>query len=150
VDDETYNEYIEREGENDRREVERERRAKHLSPESKKTLVYLATPYTDDDPYIMEKRFRRASTAAARLMQIGLHVFSPISHTHPIASLGGLPRGWEYWRQYDLAILSCCARMIVYKQPGWDRSKGVASEIAIAQKLGIPVEYMEDDREVDR
>ena len=47
----------------------------------KKTLVYLAVPYSHPDTAIRELRFYEANVAAAKLMQVGWLVFSPISHT---------------------------------------------------------------------
>lgn len=109
------------------------------------SLVYLACPYTHPDPDVMEKRFRIANRAAHKLMNIGLFVFSPISHTHPIAKEGNLPREWDYWKGYDTTMIARCQKMIVVKAEGWEDSKGVRAEIAIAEQLGIYVEYMEVD-----
>jgi hypothetical protein len=105
-------------------------------------LVYLATPYTHPDPSVMESRFDAACRIAGRLMADGELVFSPIAHTHPIAVCCELPRHWEFWAKYDRAILATCARVVVAMLPGWDQSKGVAAEIAIAQELSVPVEYL--------
>jgi hypothetical protein len=107
-----------------------------------RTLVYLAVPYSDDDPSVREWRFEQANLAASVMMRAGLHVFSPISHTHPIAKAGTLPLGWDFWEGYDRAILQTCAAMVVLKLPGWERSAGVAGEIKIAGELGIPVSYV--------
>jgi hypothetical protein len=52
-------------------------------------------------PEMRTKRFWQAAAAAGKLMQLGLLVFSPISHTHPIAVGCELPTGWDYWRKYD-------------------------------------------------
>lgn len=108
-----------------------------------KTLVYLATPYSHEDPAMREGRFNVVNRVASRLMSEGLHVFSPISHTHPIAVAGELPTGWDFWEPYDRAILSVCASVIVLRQPGWMESLGVAAEIAIANELGLPIEYID-------
>ncbi len=108
-----------------------------------KTLVYLATPYSHPDPEIREWRFRRVNKLAARLMREGLHVYSPISHTHPIAVAGDLPKGWDYWEQHDRAILACCCRVIVFRQEGWLQSAGVQAEIGIAKELRLPIDYVD-------
>jgi dCTP diphosphatase len=42
-------------------------------------------------------------------------------------------------------MLSKCDRVIVLKLPGWENSKGVAAEIARAEELGLPIEWMEMD-----
>lgn len=107
-----------------------------------KTLVYLATPYSHDDPAVRHARFDAVNRMAAFLMREGHHIFSPISHTHPIAEAGDLPRDWNYWQSYDRAILRACSAMIVFTQEGWQSSRGVTAEIAIARELGIPVEYI--------
>lgn len=114
----------------------------------KKTLIYLATPYSDPDPDVRQRRFDVVNRVAADLMRDGLHIFSPISHTHPIALVGDLPKGWEFWQQYDRAIIACCCKLIVLRQPGWEDSVGVKVEIGIAREVGIPVEYLDIRREV--
>lgn len=106
-----------------------------------KTLIYLATPYSHPNEEVRESRFRAVNIYAAILMRRGLHIFSPISHTHPIAMAGGLPTDWKFWRDYDYAILSMCCKLIVMKLPGWEESKGIKGEIEIAIDLGIPIEY---------
>jgi hypothetical protein len=108
------------------------------------TLVYLATPYSHpQDPTVCAKRFEEVNRAASVLMRRGLHIYSPISHTHPIALAGGLPGDWEYWNSYCRAILNVCGSMIVLMQPGWQDSKGVREEIAIAVEMGLKIEYMD-------
>lgn len=107
-------------------------------------LIYLAVPYSHPDPAVRQERFEKVNSMAARLMQAGYLIFSPISHTHPIALAGGLPTGWEYWQAYDRAVLKSCSAMLVYALHGWRESKGVAGEIAIAQELGIPVRYVDE------
>lgn len=110
---------------------------------NKGELIYLACPYTHKDPKVMEERFRAVSKLAAAFMSEGFYIFSPISHTHPIAIEGDLPRGWEYWEGYDRTIIKACKGLWVFKLPGWKQSTGVQAEIKIAEELGIPVEYIE-------
>ncbi len=108
-------------------------------------FIYLATPYTHKDYQTMVARFQMVNKVAAKLMAEGKYIFSPISHTHPIADAGELPRGWEYWEGYDRRILQTCTKIIVLRLPGWDVSKGVQSEIKIGQEMGIPIEYIDYD-----
>lgn len=105
-------------------------------------LTYLAVPYSHQDALVRLWRFEMANTAAARLMGAGEFVFSPISHTHPIALAGNLPLGWDYWEAYDRAILQSCGKIVVLMLPGWEISKGIEGECNIARELGIPVEFM--------
>lgn len=114
-----------------------------------KTLIYLACPYSfngRDDSRARETRFQIVTQVAARLMGEGYSVFSPITHGHPMNTLGVMV-GWETWAAIDEAILSrCCKEMIVLTLDGWRESKGIAAEIAIAAKLGIPITYMDQPK----
>lgn len=107
-----------------------------------KTLIYLATPYSDPDPAVRKGRFDIVNRVAADLMRDGLHIFSPISHAHPIALAGNLPKCWEFWQEYDRAILAACAKMIVLMQDGWKTSVGVTAERKLATKMSICIDYM--------
>jgi len=106
-------------------------------------LVYLAVPYSHDDPHVRHERFIEANKAAGKLMQEGHHVFSPISHTHPIAVECDLPKGWDYWEAFDRAYMEHCHKIIVLCLDGWTESKGIAAELQIAYELGLAVEYLE-------
>ena len=109
----------------------------------RKQLIYLAGPYSSPDEFVRLGRFDALNAMAGRLMGLGFFIYSPISHTHPIATAGSLPLGWDFWEQYDRVILGCCERLLVYKLPGWEESKGVAAEIEIAKELGLPIDYIE-------
>ena len=108
-------------------------------------MIYLATPYTHPDRAVRLARFRAVNKAASLLMQQGHHVFSPISHSHPIAEEGGLPTSWDFWEKYDIEVLKMCSQVIVLMLDGWKESKGVAAEIEIAKSLGIGIVYAETD-----
>lgn len=108
-----------------------------------KSLIYLAVPYSHPDTSVRDQRFEAVNRVAARLMREGYHIFSPISHTHPIAMAGDLPTGWDFWEKYDTAILQCCQKLIVLRLDGWQQSAGVRGEIAIAIGLEIPIEYID-------
>jgi len=108
-----------------------------------KPLVYLAVPYSHPDPEIKEWRFAEVNKMTAKLMKQGIIVFSPISHCHSINKHNELPTDWEFWKHFDEAYLSCSNKLLVYKLEGWETSIGVTGEIKIANKLGIPIEYIE-------
>jgi hypothetical protein len=105
-------------------------------------LVYLATPYSHPDPAVRERRYREVTRVAAEMMRRGDLVFSPITHSHPIALEGGMPTDWQYWQAFDAAVLGACRKLAVLMQPGWIKSAGVAAEIRLAGKMGIPVEHL--------
>jgi hypothetical protein len=104
--------------------------------------VYLAPPYSHENPAVRELRFMRINEIAAMLMASGGHVYSPISHTHPIAEAGDLPQGWDFWEQYDRHFIEWCDSLYVYCADGWKESKGVNAEIQIARELGKPIVFM--------
>lgn len=106
-------------------------------------IIYLALPYNHEDPKVRKERFLAANRAASKLIQEGNHVFSPISHSHPIAEEGDLPRGWDYWQDYDRLMLSVCTKLVVLKLDGWEQSVGVAGEISIAEEMGLPIVYID-------
>jgi hypothetical protein len=105
-------------------------------------LTYLAVPYSHPDPAIRLARFKAANIAAGALMQQGEIVFSPISHTHPIAEECELPKGWEFWQAFDRAYLAQSRRLVVLCIDGWQESVGVSAEILIAKEMGLPVEFI--------
>ena len=107
-------------------------------------LVYVACPYSHNDPVVRAERFERANYYSARMMAAGLLVFSPISHTHQIALAGDLPKGWDFWERYDRAYLGICRAMVVLCLRGWEQSKGVQEEIKIMDDLKRPVWYIQD------
>lgn len=114
-------------------------------PKMKGELVYLASPYSHKDKAVMEERFRKVNKVAAKLMTMGMHVFAPISHTHPIALEGELPKGWDFWEAYDTAMISRCTSLIVVMLDGWKESVGVQAEIKIAKQYELPVSYVDEN-----
>lgn len=105
-------------------------------------LIYLATPYSHAEAEIRNHRFLEVNRVAASLMREGLHIYSPISHTHPIAMAGEMPKDWEFWQGYCLTMLQSCSKMVVLMQDGWRESVGVQAEINIARNIGMPIEFM--------
>lgn len=110
-------------------------------------IIYLASPYTHEDPAVMEERFCAVSRVAARLIRRGNVVFSPISHSHSIAQYG-LPKDWMFWKRFDTAFIERCTEMRILRLPGWKESKGVAEEYDIAMKRGLFVSFMDDEETI--
>jgi len=106
-------------------------------------LTYLAAPYSHKEHHIRVARFMLINKYAAKLMAEGRYLFSPISHTHPIAEAGVLPCYWLYWEGYDRVMIECCDDIIVLRLPGWETSIGVQAEIKISKELEIPIEYVD-------
>ncbi|MHB0978414.1 MAG: DUF1937 family protein [Minisyncoccota bacterium] len=108
------------------------------------SFIYLASPYSHSMPAVRELRFHQANAAAAWLMRQGHVVFSPISHSHPIAAY--LPEkqllDHKFWMAQDLGILTLASSLFVLMTPGWDKSKGMAAELLHAKKHNIQIEYL--------
>ena len=108
-----------------------------------KKLTYLACPYSHSSLDVRKQRFEAVTEVAASMMKSGEFVYSPITHSHPMAMAGELPGDWQFWREYDEAFLSCCKKMCVLMIDGWEESYGVRCEIELANtKYNIPVEYI--------
>lgn len=105
-------------------------------------VIYLASPYSHPAEAVRIQRFEEATFAAAALMRRGHVIFSPIVHHHPMVAFG-LPTVWDYWQRADEALLVRCDRLIILKLVGWEQSRGIKGEIEIADRHGIPVEYLE-------
>jgi len=100
---------------------------------SARLLCYLASPYTDAYPDVQTMRFELAALAAGQLIKQGYFVFSPITHTHPIAIHSTLPTDWQYWAEYDELMIRKCDLFVILTLDGWKESKGVQAELLIAR-----------------
>ena len=118
---------------------------------SKKLKIYLATPYSLVGTryrilgYLMEWiRFKRVTKVAARWMEEGFNIFSPITMSHPVGRClsSTASDDHEFWLGIDFAWIDCCDELWVYQQDGWKESYGVNKEIEYAQTHGIPVRYI--------
>jgi Domain of unknown function (DUF1937) len=99
-------------------------------------LSYLATPYSRY-PGGIEAAFMDAACLAARLLRIGVKVYSPICHTHPIAMCGNIdPLDHAIWMPFDEAMMRVCDMLIVAHMPSWETSKGIAMEVEHFEKAG--------------
>lgn len=103
------------------------------------TLAYLATPYSKY-PLGIEQAFVDAAKLAAKLLQSGLRVYSPIAHTHPLAIHGNIdPLDHEIWMPFDEAMMKACDVLIVAHMAGWSTSKGIDIEVKYFQKMKRPI-----------
>lgn len=109
-------------------------------------IIYLAGPYSHPMESVRIERFERLSRFAGLMLANGFWVYSPISHSHPIAmECPELGLSWDAWRTLDLAMLARCDAMWVLMLPGWKESSGVSAEIESATAAQIPVAYVVED-----
>ena len=106
--------------------------------------VYLSIPYS----WNPEVSFRVANEIAAELMAKGDIVFSPISHSHPIADHldAKLRTDSEWWMTQDLYWIQYCDELIVVDLVEYDgtrliqESRGVQREYQAAGDLGLDIQ----------
>lgn len=106
-------------------------------------LRYISSPYSHDDPWVREERYKEALDYCVKRMQLGEIIFSPVVHTHHINRML-TDKSAEFWMRQHTAILKSAKRVVVLMLDGWKYSKGVKEEISLAAKYGIPVEYVEN------
>lgn len=106
-------------------------------------LVYVATPYTKYEKG-HEAAFREACRCTAALIDIGYKVFSPISHTHPLAEfVTRLEKSTtDFWLGLDEPVMERCDVLVVVEMAGWRDSAGVARELAHFRARKAPINYM--------
>ncbi len=104
-----------------------------------KGLCYLATPYSKY-PKGVDQAFKDAANLAGSLLKLGVSVYSPICHTHPIAIYSNIdPLDHEIWLPFDHAMLDVCGVLLVAHMDGWKESRGIAYEIEYFTKYGKPI-----------
>jgi hypothetical protein len=102
-------------------------------------LAYLATPYSQYAAGI-EAAFADAARLASRLVGMGITVYSPVVHGHPLSIHGGLePRDHDLWLALDRPMMVRCDVLIVAQLPGWQESEGIAAEVDAFLHAGKPI-----------
>lgn len=105
-------------------------------------MIYVAAPYYDPDVSVIQKRMEVVYDFIGKRFKAGDHLVTPL-FMHEIAKRHALPGDYLYWEHYCLNVLKRCSKMIVLKMDGWDRSRGVAGEIAFCEANNIPYEFIE-------
>lgn len=108
-------------------------------------LVYLATPYSKYKKGI-EEAFKDTARLTAKLLRMGVKVYSPICHTHPIAVHGHIdPFDHDVWLPFDAAMMAKADAMLVAKMDGWSESRGIQHEIGVFGAAEKPIYYLNID-----
>jgi hypothetical protein len=105
--------------------------------------TYIASPYTDRSQEVEQDRYRAVRHFVSEYARRGRIVYSPILHFHDAARKHGLPTAAAFWKEHNATMLRHAERLVVYKLPGWDLSVGVAYEVDLAQKLHLPIDYID-------
>ena len=108
--------------------------------------IYLAIPYS----FNPELSFKIANKVCADLMSKGHVVFSPISHSHPVADHlpDNLRTDSDWWMSQDLPFVDWCEELHIINigENGAElieKSKGVQMEYAHAKTIGKPVKIID-------
>ncbi len=98
-------------------------------------MIYLASPYSDPDEQIVEKRYEAAAKATFWLLSRHAWVYSPIVHCHELAKKFRLPKEFDYWENYNKAMLRKADSLFILTEQGWFKSKGVQVEMFFSHEL---------------
>jgi hypothetical protein len=106
-------------------------------------MIYVAAPYTHADLNVVKQRMLVFANVMAKLIADGEHPVSPLmNHFLTDYVETSFPLTWDYWQEYSLALLKNCTEMYVITVDGWDQSTGVRAEIEMAERMLIPVTYL--------
>jgi hypothetical protein len=79
-------------------------------------------------------------------MAQGNIVFSPISHSHPIAQyIPEVVTDCNFWLNQDIPFLEFCDECVIIKVSGWAQSMGIQRERREAKRLGMPILKLTQD-----
>lgn len=106
------------------------------------TFWYLASLYTKH-PGGIDTAHREVCQLAAKLLEAGVPVFSPIAHTHTIGlhcKKGQFDH--DFWMEIDAPFMRTATGILVVTSPGWQGSRGIAHEIAYFEREGKTIVYL--------
>lgn len=104
-------------------------------------LIYLASPYTHEDPDVVEKRVFDTEAKFVELFNLGKFVFAPTLYCHAVSKTYALGGSYKIWRPFCLEMLRRCDKLCVLQLDGWDSSVGVLNEIRLARELHKIISY---------
>jgi len=106
--------------------------------------IYLAISYTG----MCESSYEQANKASVLILNQGLNVFSPITHSHPLTLLEGykVPHTWDYWQHIDYQFVDWCDELwVLIPKEGIEvlrKSTGVNAEIKYAKEHNKKVRFI--------
>lgn len=106
-------------------------------------MIYVASPYSSPILEAQQQRFEAAREFTRRAFKLGFAVFSPIVYAHEMARGNALPTDAQSWLVFNSQVLRHAEAMYVLRLTGWEKSKGVTTEIKQCTALFIPIVYYE-------
>lgn len=103
--------------------------------------IYLASPYTryPDGPAAATEKIE---IVTAKLLNLGIHSYSPIVFGHPLVRHGVDPDNVDLWNGFNDAMLEVCDCILVARMIGWQSSVGVQREIDFAKNHNVPLIFI--------
>ena len=109
-------------------------------------MIYLASPYTHDDPAVRHDRYWQATLCTAHFARAGIAIYCPIHYGHTLSTTHtGIPKTHEYWMSVCLPILRGAERLYVLTLPGWKESRGIKEELDEAEERNLHVCLVDED-----
>lgn len=103
------------------------------------TLAYLSTPFTKYREG-HELAFIHAADLTSRLIESGVHAFSPIVHGYPLSEHGNIdPLDAKFWLDFAELFMDRCDVLIVAHMTGWKDSDGIKYETEYFKRKGKPI-----------
>jgi len=114
-------------------------------------MIYLAAPYSHENPEIETRREKLATHYAMVLTIEGLNIYSPLTHgcalvREAIKNDIELGTNFEAWKSSCLEMVSKADELWYLKFDGWEESEGLKAEILHARKKCIPVKGMDEEQ----
>ncbi|MFQ5454144.1 MAG: DUF1937 family protein [Candidatus Zixiibacteriota bacterium] len=101
-------------------------------------MIYIASPYWDNDEAVRDARRAIAIKYSERLAKFGILNYSPLGYSSQ--HYKNVPE--KYWIAHGLKMIDACTEVHVMCLDGWDKSEGVIGEIEKAKQLNIPIKYI--------
>lgn len=102
----------------------------------KHKIWYLAHPYSNNE----QENYEKANQITTNLLDLGINVFSPVTHTHPLQ--GVEDNSYDFWMSIDKDFMDISHGLIL--APNWENSKGCIQEIKTFQNQDKPIVRYED------
>jgi hypothetical protein len=105
-------------------------------------MIYLASPYSHENPGIMAGRFEVTRQFVAYALKRDVPLFSPIVYCHQFVQyeMGTSANDWHFFNRH---MMMACDAIWVLKLEGWQTSRGVRQEVEFFQARGIEAEFKE-------
>jgi hypothetical protein len=104
-----------------------------------KITVYIAGPFRGETPWLIEQNIRHAECVALSVARLGAIPLCP--HTMYRFYQDSLPD--EFWLAATRELLRRCDAIMLCR--GWQNSAGSRREKVLAEEIGIPVFYYDEE-----